>query len=150
MSDETHHFHLSSDWTENSDGDGVLAFDWGGKFEYGVPALFGGKEGRTNPEELLIASVISCYSITLSLLIEKRRLTPAPRIEVSAEGTVIRNPDRTLTFQSITLKPKISARHFDDAEQQKILELAQKADHYCLISKALRGNVEMSVDAEII
>ncbi len=150
MNDEKHGFHLTGDWTENSDGDGTLTFDWGGTLDYGVPISSGGKAGRSNPEEMLIAAVASCYSITLALLVEKRRLIPAPRIEIEADGAMIRNPDRTLKFTAITLKPKIYASDFDAATQEKIVELAHKAEEYCVISNALRGNVEITVSPEII
>lgn len=150
MSEEKHEFHVRSEWANNSDGDGIIALDWGGTWEYGVPTFSGGKAGRANPEELLISAVISCYSITLALLMEKRKMLPPPRIEVDADGTMIRNPDRTLKFTTITLKAKIYAAHLGEAEQQKILDLAQKAEHLCPISNAVRGNVEVTVDAEIV
>ncbi len=150
MSDEQHGFHLTSEWTENSDGDGSLHFDWGGSLDYGVPASLGGKEGRPSPEEMLIAAVVSCYCITLALLMEKRRMTPAPPISVDAEGTIIRNPDRTLKFTEIRLKPKIAASGFDAAAQEKILDMAHKAEQYCVISNAVRGNVAITVAPEIV
>jgi peroxiredoxin-like protein len=150
MSDEQHDFHLTGDWTENSNGDGTVTFDWGGTLSYGVSVSLGGKAGRSNPEEMLIAAVVSCYSITLALLIEKRRLTPAPRIEMDADGVMIRNPDRTLKFTELHLKPKIYAAHFDAVAQEKIVEMAHKAEQYCVISNALRGNVEITVSPEIV
>ena len=150
MSDEKHGFHVTGDWTENSDGDGTITFDWGGTLAYGVPVSSGGTEGRSNPEEMLVAAVMSCYSITLALLVEKRRLTPAPQIEVDANGVMIRMPDRTLKFTEISLRPKIYASHFDAATQEKIVELAYQAEQRCVISNALRGNVEITVSPEIV
>ena len=149
MSEERHEFHLTSRWTDNSDGDGALHFDWNGAIEYGVPVSTGGKAGRSNPEELLLAAAASCFSITLALLLEKKRL-PATIIEMEASGAIIRQPDRTLKFAEIVLRPRLKADGWT-VEQRKIaLDLAHKADAYCLVSNALRGNVTISVLPELL
>lgn len=150
MSEEKHLFPVHSQWTDNSDGDGTLTVPWGGALDYGVPAALGGKEGRSNPEEMLTAAVVACYSITLSLLLERKRIPP-PRIEVEAEGEVIRQPSKLLKFTAIRLKPRIIlADAADEATIQTVTDLAHKAESYCIISNALRGNVEITVEPEVV
>lgn len=149
MSEEKHLFHVDSIWTGTSAGDGVSAADWGGTTEYGVPAGLGGKPGRTNPEELLLNAVVSCYSITLALLLERKRLA-VPRLEVSAEGEVVRQPDKTLKFAAIRLKPKVYLASDDEALRKSAEEMAHKAELYCPVSAALKGNVEITVSPEIV
>ena len=149
MSDEQHTFHLQSRWTDNSDGDGLIRFDWDGTLEYGIPVSTGGKPGRSNPEEMLLGAVASCFSITLALLLEKKRY-PAVHLDVDASGTMIRQPDRTLKLTEIILRPRIAAKELNEAQQNVVLALAHKADTYCVISNALRGNVEIVVRPEFI
>jgi peroxiredoxin-like protein len=148
MSEEKHIFELRSVWIGNSDGDGRIMAD-AGSIEYGVPASLGGKAGRSNPEEMLLAAVASCYSITYALLAERRSL-PVAEIHVDASGVVERQPDRSLKFTSIHLRTKVRMDGGDEAQRKAVLEAAQRAEKYCLISRALQGNVEITVEAELI
>lgn len=148
MSEERHLFELQSVWTGNSDGDGTLTTNWG-QIEYGVPPDLTGKPGRSNPEEMLTGAVIACYSITLALLAEKKRL-PLTRIEVAATGIVTRQPDRLLKFTAIELRPRLHLAGGNEAQIKAAEDIAHKAEVYCLVSRALRGNVEISVTPEII
>jgi peroxiredoxin-like protein len=148
MSEEKHYFQLKSVWTGNSDGDGKIIAD-AGTVEYGVPESLGGKAGRSNPEEMLLAAVTSCFSITFALLAERRRL-PVTEIHVEATGEVERQPDRTLKFTTIRLHTKIRMEGEDTTQQNAVLEAAHRAEKYCLISRALQGNVEISVEPELI
>ena len=148
MPEETHHFHIDSEWTGDSNGDGLVrASDH--SLNYGLPPIFEGKSGRMNPEELLMSSVAACYSITLAVLAERRRL-PIARIEVGIDGEVVRQAGGTLKFVSIYLKPKVHLASSDPAHIQAATDMAHKAEQYCVISNAIRGNVELSVDPEII
>jgi peroxiredoxin-like protein len=149
MSEDRHTFRVESVWTGNSDGDGAAIAGTGVRTDFGVPPEMGGKVGRTNPDELLLTAVVACYSITLALLIERKRLAP-PRIEVEAEGDVVRQPDRTLKFTAIRLKPRIVVETADENVHRTLLDLAHKAEIRCLISGALKGNVEITVEPEIV
>ena len=149
MSDEQHTSHLQSRWTGNSDGDGVIRFDWNGTLDYGIPVSTGGKPGRSNPEEMLLGAVASCFSITLALLIEKKRY-PAVSLAVEASGTMVRQPDRTLKLTEIVLCPRLAAAELNEEQRNSVLDLAHKADKYCVVSKALRGNVEIVIKPELV
>lgn len=149
MSEEKHSFHLQSVWLGNSDGDGTLTADRGATIEYGVPEDLGGKPGRSNPEDMLLAAVTSCYSITLALLAERKRL-PVTRIDVEANGEVVRQPDKTLKYTSIQLCPKIALSSTEEAHRKAALDMAHKADLYCVISRAVRGNIEITVEPELV
>ena len=146
---ERHEFPVRSAWAGNSDGDGTLETPWGASVAYGVPTGTGGKPGRSNPEELLTAAVVSCYSITLALLIEKRRL-PAFPIEVAATGAVERQPDRRLKFTDIGLRPRVTVPDDDPALRESLTALMHKAEDICLVSAALRAAVRITVEPEIV
>jgi peroxiredoxin-like protein len=148
MPEEQHRFALRSTWTGNSNGDGALA-GAGGTLDYGPPPAFGGKPGRTNPEELLMGAVASCYSITLAILAERRRL-PITRIEMECEGEVVRQVGGTLKFVSIRLSPRLTLTGNDPSQIQAATDAAYKAEQYCVVSNAVRGNVEITVAPEIL
>jgi len=145
---ETHHFHLESTWTGDSDGDGLIR---AGQYEiaYGLPAEFGGSPARTNPEELLMSSVAACYSLTLAFLVERRKL-PITRIEVKVEADVLRQAGGTLKFAAIRLFPRVFLGTADESSIQTATDFAHKADQYCLISNAIRGSIDLSVTPEIV
>jgi peroxiredoxin-like protein len=147
MADEIHSFTITSAWTGESSGDGTLGTS-GVPISYGLPQGLGGASGRTNPEELLMSSIAACYSITLAVLAERRKL-PISRIELAVEGDVVRQAGGTLKFVAIRLKPRITLNSSDDAQIKIAEDFAHKAEQYCLISNAVRGNVELSVDPEI-
>ncbi len=146
---EAHLFTLHSEWRGSSDGDGVLTAERDATLAYGIPEGTGGKPGRSNPEEMLVGAVVSCYSITLAMLLEKRRL-PAFPIVVTAVGTVTRQPDHRLKFTGIHLRPRITVYGLNEAQQAKVLELAHTAERVCLVSNALADDVTITVTPEIV
>lgn len=145
---EVHTFDVESIWTGDSDGDGLMR---GPDFtlEYGRPAQLGGAEGRTNPEELLVAAVVSCYSITLAGMAEGRRL-PVSRVDVAAEGDVERGQNRRLVFTAIRLRPRIYTTATDEVQQNKIIDAAHRAEGYCLVSQTMKGAVAITVEPELV
>ena len=147
MADEKHVFHVHSVWNGDSDGDGVLQAE-DRAMVYGRPHQLGGAPGRANPEELLTEAVASCYSITLAVMAERKRL-PITKIEVTAEGEIIRQPDKSLKFTAIRMKPIITVDSTDESVRQKVLDTAHHAEKYCLISNALKGNVEITLEPSI-
>lgn len=144
--EETHIFTLESAWTGDSDGSGMLAMEdryW----EYGRPTQLGGEDGRSNPEEMLLGAVASCYSITLAGLAERKGLVLS-RLLVRAEGDVVRQPDRSLKFSAIRLHPEITLEE-DESAAAEADRLAHRAEAYCLVSNALRGNVHITVHPRV-
>ena len=100
--------------------------------------------GSTSPEELVAAAHASCYCMALSNGLGKEG-TPPEKLEVSA----------TVTFQQIeggwkvassALTVKGTVPGIDAARFQQVAEAAKDG---CPISGALKGNVELSVTAEL-
>ncbi|HLE56749.1 MAG TPA: OsmC family peroxiredoxin [Rhodothermia bacterium] len=98
----------------------------------------------SNPEELLAAAEASCYSMAFSGALEKNG-TPPTRIATDAACTVEKVADG---FQITTMKLDVRASvpNIDDAKFQ---ELAQAAFAGCPVSKALRGNMKMELNARL-
>jgi len=100
--------------------------------------------GQTSPEELLAAAHASCYSMALSNILAKAG-TPATRVDVTVDVTADkREAGFTVLSSAITVTgtvPGIDQAAFEAA--------ADSAKDGCPISRALTGNVELSVKATL-
>ena len=101
-------------------------------------------EGKTSPEELVAAAHASCYCMALSHILGEAG-TPPERLAASATVTFAQ-VEGGFKVASSALKvkgtvPGIDAAAFRDA--------ANKAKDGCPISGALKGNVELSVEATL-
>ena len=90
-----------------------------------------------NPEALLIAALSSCYSITLSNLLQAARL-PQKQISVHAEGVIASDRGR-VRFARVTMIPTIHGA--DDVRRDDYQKAAIAARDDCLIGRSIRGNV---------
>ena len=147
MADELHQFKLQTVWTGDSNGDGTANGE-GWSLNYGAPSNFGGTAGRANPEELLLSAVASCYCITLAVLAERKKL-PLQPIEMAIEGDVERQLGGTLKFTAIRLLPRLIAPGADEMQVRSLTDVALKAEQYCPISNAIRGNVAIEVSPDV-
>jgi osmotically inducible protein OsmC len=100
--------------------------------------------GKTSPEELLAAAHASCYCMALSAGLGDAG-TPPEKLEVSA----------TVTFQQIEGGWKTGSSHITvkgwvpGLDEAGFKEAAAAAKDGCPISGALKGNVELSVEATL-
>jgi osmotically inducible protein OsmC len=94
-----------------------------------------------NPEELLLAAVASCYSITLAKLLRAASL-PCTRVAVCAAG-VIANDLGKMCFTRIIVRPTI--RGADLPRQNTYKKWANAARDECLIGRSFRGNVSFVI-----
>ena len=103
-----------------------------------------GPQGQTSPEELLAAAHASCYSMQLAVGLD-RAGTPPDHLHVSSTVTFDKVGDGWSVTSSqldvIGVVPGLDEAGFDAA--------AQAAKDGCPISRALAGNVELSVSATL-
>ena len=102
-------------------------------------------EGRTSPEELLAAAHASCFSMAFSSRLAKNG-TPAESLEVKVEVT-FDQVDGGWKVASSRISVKGTVPGIDEATFDR---LADDAKDNCPISAALRGNVEISVEATLV
>ncbi|HET9457093.1 MAG TPA: OsmC family peroxiredoxin [Candidatus Limnocylindrales bacterium] len=104
----------------------------------------GEPEGVTSPEELLAAAHASCFSMAFSNELAKAG-TPPTRVDVTVAVTGDKlDAGWTVLAAAITVKGQAP-----DATEASFREAAEKAKDGCPISKALKGNVELSVEATL-
>jgi osmotically inducible protein OsmC len=102
-------------------------------------------EGKTSPEELIAAAHSSCFCMALSGILGDAG-TPPQRLEASATVTFAQ-VDGGWKVQSSHLVVKGSVEGLDEAGFKRA---ADQAKDGCPVSGALAGNVELTVEAELI
>ena len=125
-------------------GNGELSVESGafkGRYSYG--SRFENQPG-TNPEELLGAAHAGCFSMALSLLIEKAGFTPK-RVDTRADVTIEKIGDE-FKISRITLNTTAEAPGMDDSTFQ---QQAQAAKKNCPVSRALQA-VDIHLSAELV
>lgn len=104
--------------------------------------------GTTSPEQLLAAAEAGCYAMTLALALT-RRGTPADRLTVSAACELDRSggdDPHEYTISRLTLDVTAEVPGIDESD---FAEVARHADGQCPISNALRGTVDLRLDARL-
>ena len=101
-------------------------------------------DGKTSPEELLAAAHASCFSMAFSARLAKNG-TPADRLEVKVEVTFDQG-EAGWKVASSNIKVTGTVPGIDKATFER---LAADAKDNCPISAAIRGNVELSVEATL-
>ncbi|HEY9016344.1 MAG TPA: OsmC family protein [Gemmatimonadales bacterium] len=116
-----------------------------GAFEgdYTFATRFEGSKG-TNPEELIAAAHAACLSMALSAGLEKAG-TPATRIRTTASCTVDKVGDGfKITRMRLEVRGKVPG-----VDQAGFSKAAEAAKQGCPVSTALKGNVQMDLDARL-
>lgn len=101
-------------------------------------------EGKTSPEELVAAAHAACFSMALSHILGEQGNAPE-KLEVSA----------TVTFTEVEGGWKVGTSEIEvtgtvpGMDEAAFTEAAEMAKDGCPISGALKGNVELSVQARL-
>jgi len=102
-----------------------------------------GTEGATSPEELLAAAHASCFAMAFSARLAKAGVADA-NISVTAKVTFGPSPAGGNGVLSSALTVRAQA---PDGDAAKLTAVAEDAKDNCPISKALQGNVALTVEA---
>lgn len=146
---QTHEYPVKVVWNGGRDGGGTVTAEHSGEaIPVAVPTEFQGPGGATNPEELLTSAISACYSITFGIIAANRKL-PIKSVNVDAVGSVEQN-GMQFTYKAITLKPQITLDGSATDEQlAQAEEMAHKADGYCIVTNAVRGKVDITVEPTV-
>ncbi len=111
-----------------------------------VPVTFASRveqpEGKTSPEELIAAAHATCYSQALSANLARKDAPPV-RLEVEAVSTF---DDEQLKITAMDLNVRGEVPGMRDEEFESA---AREAEQECPVSNALRGNLEIRVQAQL-
>lgn len=100
--------------------------------------------GKTSPEELLAAAHASCFAMALSGGLTKNG-TPPERLEITATVRFDKVQDAwTVVSSELELNATVPG-----IDKEAFTRAAQDAKENCPISRALKGNVTLSVTAKL-
>ena len=104
----------------------------------------GNFDGRTSPEELLAAAHASCYAMAFSADLARAGGQPE-HLHVEAEVTF----DKVGDAWTVVSSRLIVVGHVEGISAEQFEAVAEGAKDGCPISRAMKGNVEMSVEATL-
>ena len=126
-------------------GTGMVSAASSGKFS-DLPVSWSARTeapaGKSSPEELLAAAHASCFAMALSAGLA-RAGTPPSRLDVRSRVTFDKVGDSwTVVSSELEVKGDVPK-----ADATKFARAAEDAKENCPISRALKGNVKLSVKA---
>ena len=109
------------------------------EFKNGVPGVW-------SPEDLLVASIASCYTVTLVAVAARREL-PLHSVQVSGTGHLTARDDGRFGFVAVELTAAIGT---DERVLEAVERAAKHAERACLVSMALDVPVHVDVTVRSI
>ncbi|QUG41541.1 OsmC family protein [Psychrobacillus sp. INOP01] len=136
-----HYFHLKADWPGNRNDIGTIhARNLQTKIS--IPQEMDGPGLGTNPDEMLLGAATTCYIITLAAMLERSHIEKVSLVVESTAAVDVTNG--IFTYKKIIHRPMLVIVNEKDTKMATRLLL--KAEDTCMISKALRGNVEIVLE----
>ncbi|MDQ0861435.1 OsmC family protein [Bacillus sp. V2I10] len=143
-----HSFHLKAHWPGLRNDVGEIE-SGNLKTQVSIPPEMEGPGVGTNPDEMLLGAAATCYIITLAAMMERSRLDKED-LTMTSEGMV----DVTkgvITYKKIIHRPVIVLKSTATVNDEELArKLAERAESSCMISRAIKGNVEMGLEVSII
>ncbi|RIJ67987.1 OsmC family protein [Rummeliibacillus sp. POC4] len=142
-----HIFTLTASWPGGRNSVGEIA---SGQLQtkVSIPPEMDGPGVGTNPDEMLLGAAATCYIITLAAMLERANLETS-KLTMTSEG-LVDVTNGVFTYVKITHKPKIVIPStYTEKQERQVVRLAEKAEKTCMISKAIRGNVELALKITI-
>ena len=142
-----HSFHLKANWPGLRNDVGTIET---GELitKVSIPPEMDGPGIGTNPDEMLLGAAATCYIITLAAMMERNQLEKVS-LTMDSEG-IVEVTKGVMTYKKIIHRPIIVLQSNASINDLSLAQmLADKAETSCMISRALKGNVEIELQAEI-
>jgi organic hydroperoxide reductase OsmC/OhrA len=142
MSEEEHRYTMFSRWVKEK----IVTIEVDGKedFQVATPLDFWPESpiDIISPEELFVASVVSCYGVSLSG-VSKRFHAELKDFEIRSEGT-LRKSEFGWEFEQITIEAKIFVPTEND--KKKMSKAAERAHAYCVVANSMKCPVNLKYE----
>lgn len=138
-----HVFHLTAHWPGGRNDSGRIETK-NLQTAVSIPPEMDGPGIGTNPDEMLLGAAATCYIITLAAMIERSKIE---KIDLSMESEgIVDVTNGVITYQKIIHRPVVTIKQNPSKDISTMIQrLAIKAENSCMISRALKGNVEVEV-----
>ncbi len=112
-----------------------------------IPREMDGPGIGTNPDEMLLGAAATCYIITLAAKLERARIE-VEEISLESEG-IVEVEKGVITYKKIIHRPTVRMKERSNFQQQ-IHRYMHQSEESCMISRALKGNVDIQVEPTIL
>ena len=126
------------------DGNGTMKPAHAGEIQFSMGTRFADQQG-SNPEEVIGAALAGCFSMALSVGLEKGGAKPKA-IRTSAEVTLEKQAEG-FAITAIHLDSEVEAGDISDEAFQEIAHATKSA---CPVSKALAAVESISLNARLV
>lgn len=143
-----HEFHLKASWPGGRNNEGFIEAE-NLKTNISIPQEMDGPGVGTNPDEMLLGAAATCYIITLGAMIERAEL-PLKHMSLDSVG-IVDVTKGIFTYKKIIHKPTVALKEgATEKEYERLKKLVQQAERSCMISRAIKGNVEIELEEQLI
>lgn len=137
----THTFTLTIDWPQGRNSVGQLSAERL-VTQISIPPEMDGPGIGTNPDEMLLGAAATCYIITLAAMFERSHIDAD--VALQSEG-MVDVTNGVFTYKEIHHHVTITLNDKSERARKLAERYAYKAEETCMISKALKGNVDIQV-----
>jgi osmotically inducible protein OsmC len=134
----------NAEWKGGIKGQGSFRGQTGLGGQYNFSSRFENGEG-SNPEELLAAAEAACFSMALAFALDKQG-HPATSVQTKADCTIEKQGEGfKITRMMLTVQAAVPG-----VDPAKFQSIAQATKEGCPVSTALKGNVQIDIDAKLV
>ena len=109
------------------------------------PSRIGEPAGTTSPEELMAASHASCYAMALNATLGRKQAS-ASRTLITATVTADKSE---AGIKLLSSRMKVTEDGLTSIDKSQFADVAREAEGKCPISNAIRGNMQIDVEADV-
>jgi osmotically inducible protein OsmC len=103
-------------------------------------------EPGTNPEELIASAHATCYSMAFAATLGRKGYQPQ---EIHTKATCVMEPQRPSGFKITKMRLETQAK-VDGLDEATFQEIAREGEQACPVSNALRGSLEIELNATLM
>lgn len=136
-----HTFSLNIDWPGGRNAVGDLTAKRL-HTQISIPPEMDGPGIGTNPDEMLLGAAATCYLITLAAMLERSDIDA--KLDLKSDG-LVDVTNGVFTYKEIHHYVAVTLKQQNERTVRIAERYAYKAEETCMISKALKGNVNIQV-----
>ncbi|WP_245976869.1 OsmC family protein [Oceanobacillus arenosus] len=135
--------NVNAVWDGGVTGNGTLKSEFLDT-KIAIPTSLGGSGNGASPKEVLVSSVTTCYTATLTFVLESRKL-PVAELTVNSEATISDNEFKIIHYPQIVLS--------EDATEEQIqsaIRATEAADKGCEVGNLLKkADVKIGIQGNV-
>ncbi|HYT55743.1 MAG TPA: OsmC family protein [Verrucomicrobiae bacterium] len=132
------YYETEIDWTKEKEGQ--IKGPTLPAVNVGAPPEFKGRQGQWTPEHLFVASLNTCFMLTLLAIAENSKL-PLVSFCSAAKGKLEKVPGAGYQITEVIIKPRVVIASVEDLE--RIPRVLEKAKENCFVSNSIKSAIKI-------